>query len=265
MPRSLFAAAVVLIGVTLPFASAATDQGDVAKVDGHPISVSQLNLMVHARQINHPSAGQRHQMVQALVDRQLLADQAHKLGLDKKPHLEAELASARDTILAQAAFHHYLQQHPITGRVLHQHYREELHQLSRHQYKVRAIVLHTEQEAQHVRKSLKAGRQFAKIAAAHSRLSTKQAPGGELGWRFAKSFLPPVAAAIRKAKKDAPSEPIWTPQGWWIIETQGKRATRHKSYKKAKTGLRQQVERVRLQHYLKQLRKQAHIEIEKAQ
>ena len=261
-PVALVVAASVLAFAAWP-GSARAAQGAVATVNGSAISAGQLALAVQQHHLKKPSAKQRQQLVQGLVNRRLLADAAHKLGLDNDPTLKAELVATRESVLAQAAVAHYLKQHPITNKELHQRYRHDVNQLPAKQYKVRAIVVKTHQEAQSIKKELDSGGSFANLAKAHSKLPNSRVPGGELGWRFAKQFRPPVAAAIETTKQGQASAPVYTPQGWWIIETEGERPTKPGSFKQAKNGLRQEMQRLRLQQYIQDLRKQANVTVNK--
>lgn len=199
--------------------------------------------------------------MQALINRQLPADSALKHKLDQQPGTRALLKNARIAILAKEAVQKYVRAHPITGNELHTLYRKDIAQLPKTQYKVKALVLRSQSEAKIVRTKLTARGKFARLAVKHSLLSQKQAPGWKLGWRFAKSFLPPIAAAIERAKKDKPSAPVWTPKGWWVIVVQAKRTTPRKTFKKARAGLRMVLLRQRVRAYLKELRKGDQISI----
>ncbi len=251
----LFPAAVLLLSPPAFAASA----GTVATVDGHAISSAQLRQLERLRGKQSVDAGQRKVLVQALIDRQLLADAAVKLKLDRTPATQALIANARTSILARAALRKYVAAHPITDKEMRALYDKDIARLPKTQYRVRAVVTRTRKQAQAVVAQLAGGADFAHLAAKNSLLSHKQAPGGRLGWRFATNFLPPVTAAIETGAKGKPSAPVWTPKGWWVVVVDGKRDTPHKSFKKARAGLHGALMQQRVQAYLKTLRKTASI------
>ena len=240
----------------------ATSPADVvAYVDGTSIGADQLQILESAHRIEHPNAAQRRELVNGLVDRRLLAEQAEKVGLDKNEQTKALLLSARETILARVAVDRYLKQHPVTDKEMHARYDALIAKLPARQYHVRAIVVKSKEDARKIKDELDHGSDFSKLAKEHSLLPDKKAPGGELGWRFAKDFVPPVAAVIRKADKGKPSAPVWTPQGWWMIEVEGTRPTRHKPYAAAKNAVRNLIVNERVKQDVAALRKHAKIKL----
>lgn len=253
------AATAGLLFVARAWAASPTDT--VAVVDGTGISAEQLKVLEATRRIEHPSPKQRQELITGLVDRRLLAEQAEKAGLDKSEHAKALLSSARDTILARLAVQHYLVQHPVTDKELRSRYDTLIKHLPARQYKLRAIVARSQGEARQIEKQLRHGSGFAKLAKEHSLLSDKKAPGGELGWRFARDFVPPIATAIGKADKGKPSAPVWTPQGWWIVDVEAVRPTRHKPYEQASAAVRKLVVKERVEQEIAALRKQARVKV----
>lgn len=255
----MLAASLSLLFV--PTVRAASASGVVAYVDGTRIGAGQLQILENAHRIDHPNAAQRRQLVNGLVDRRLLADQAEKAGLDKDEQTRALLRSARETILARVAVDRYLKQHPVTDKEMHARYDALIAKLPARQYHVRAIVVKSKEDARKIKDELDHGSDFSKLSKEHSLLPDKKAPGGELGWRFAKDFVPPVAAAIRKADKGKPGAPVWTPQGWWVLEVEGTRPTRHKPYAAAKNAVRSLIVNERIKQDVAALRKHAKIKL----
>lgn len=255
---------VLAAGLSLLFTAsvrARTADDAVAYVDGTAISARQLKILENSRHLEHPNAAQRGALIEGLIDRQLLVQQAEKAGLDKSAEIKALLDSARETILARAAAQHYLEEHPISDKEIRTRYDELIAHLPAKQYELRAILVKTKADAGKIKDELDHGADFAELAKAKSLLPEKRAPGGELGWRFAKDFVPPVAAAIRKADRSKPSAPVWTPQGWWVVEVQGTRPTHHKPYAEAKDAVRGLLANERVKTDIAALRKQAKVKL----
>lgn len=74
---------------------------ELASVNGNALTIHQLKDELAARG-ETPDPASRAAAIQALVDRQLLQDEAVRLKLDRDPHVRAALDNARAQILAQA-------------------------------------------------------------------------------------------------------------------------------------------------------------------
>lgn len=250
---------VGISGMVLAPIAMAHSSHPVATVDGHAISAGQLAELEQSSGIRHVGKKQHQALVQALIDRQLLADAAIKLKLNRTQNVRAKLENTRASILSHAALQKYVTEHPITAKELHALYSKQVSQLPTMEYKVTAIVTKTQAQAKAVRVKLMHGAKFAELAHKDSLLGQQRAPGGSLGWHFATNFVPPVAAAIETDKKGKLSDPVWTPKGWWIVRVEGKRRTKYKTFKQARPELKSALLRQRLRTYLKELRQGASI------
>lgn len=257
--RAALVALLAGIGLVGPAFAGAVDV--MATVDGHSITEAQLQQLAQVKGLDHVTAKQRKVLAQALIDRQLMADAAVAHKLDQQSITRAQLENAKTTVLARAALQQYLSDHPITDKQLHDLYKKDILSLPNVQYRISAIVTKTQAEAKAVRTKLTSGAKFAVLANHASILDHKKVPGGKLGWRFATSFLPPVAAAIETTKNGKPSAPVWTPNGWWIVEIHGRRNTPHKTFKQARNGLHAVLMQQRVQAYIKELRKSAKVSL----
>ena len=102
-------AALVLSAAVLGLAGCSHSDGDkkpgqaLVRVNGEEVTVYQLNEEL--RQVNNADANpdkERKQMVEALVDRQLLVEEAQKQKLDRDPNVMETIERAKAQILAQA-------------------------------------------------------------------------------------------------------------------------------------------------------------------
>ena len=86
------------------------------------------------------------------------------------------------------------------------------------QTQARHILVETEDEAKKVVERLKAGEDFADLAAELSLDTSSAAEGGDLGFSPAGRYVAPVDEAISSLKIGEISEPIQSQFGWHVIE-----------------------------------------------
>ncbi|HWJ95832.1 MAG TPA: EpsD family peptidyl-prolyl cis-trans isomerase [Telluria sp.] len=106
LPRRVLCAALVLVAAALAGCGEKAKESKpgqaLARVDGNEITVLQLNEELQRANVpaNQTQAGK--QMLQALIDRQLLIDEAEKEKLDRDPKVMQAVERARALIIAQA-------------------------------------------------------------------------------------------------------------------------------------------------------------------
>lgn len=100
--RCAAAAAVILVLAACHHAAAQKSSQVVAKVNGHEITVSQLDQVLAARPADEVSPQVRQQAMDSLVDEELLVQEAVKHKLDRQPAVVQAMEKARRQILARA-------------------------------------------------------------------------------------------------------------------------------------------------------------------
>lgn len=179
----------------------------------------------------------RRDFARNLVELQVLADQATKLGLDKDPATQHQLQFQHDNILAQAMFLSLQQTATISDAEVQAYY--DAHKADYESLTARHILIRVKgapmpatpgkpelsdaeakAKADAIRKRLLAGEDFAKIAKEESDDTSSGEKGGDLG-EFKKGMMvPPFEAAAFALKPGDISEPILTPFGYHIIQVQ---------------------------------------------
>jgi len=96
------AAAVTLVLAACHHAATQKSTQVVAKVNGHEITVSQLDQVLAAHPSDEVSPQQRQQAMDSLVDEELLVEEAMKHKLDRQPAVVQAMEKARRQILARA-------------------------------------------------------------------------------------------------------------------------------------------------------------------
>jgi peptidyl-prolyl cis-trans isomerase C len=203
---------------------------------------------------------QYNMLIEELIGREILVQQALKAGLDKNPDVLANIDNLRRNALSAAYMQHWMQTNLPTDEVLKAEYERQSKMPAPTEYKTRHIVVATEAEANQLLEQLKNGADFAALARQHSLHPTKQ-QGGDLGWLTFPMMLPPYAQAVMSLDKAAVVEkPIQTPMGWHVIKLEDSRKMQKPSFEEAKPRLIKILQMSGWQQHVMQLRGQAKIE-----
>ncbi|GHT93946.1 putative parvulin-type peptidyl-prolyl cis-trans isomerase [Betaproteobacteria bacterium] len=153
-----------------------------------------------------------------LIRRALLLNEARKKQLDKLNLIKGQMESASQLVLIRAFLTDYLKNNPVTTTEIQQIYDAFVLQLGTRQYKVRHILLGTENEAQALIARLNAGENFADLARSLSLDTASKEKGGDLGWKVPSAFVAPISTALKQLEKGQYStSPIQTTSGFNVI------------------------------------------------
>lgn len=237
----------------------------VATVNGTAIHNSDIDDYIHNFHLNPEQAANRGAILNDIISRKLVHEDAIKKGLEKRPDVIAEMNLARDAVLLNAAIHEAVVADPVTEKEIKQEYQDQLPNLQPTEYKARHILVKTEAEAKAIIKQLEKGADFAKLAKEKSKdASAKE--GGELGWFIGKQMVPQFTAAVEKLKKGQFTRtPVQTPYGWHVIKLEGVRTAKAPTLAQIEPQLRRFLEQRHVAAYLKQLRDAAKIDIKSQQ
>jgi peptidyl-prolyl cis-trans isomerase C len=82
-----------------------------------------------------------------LIRRELLLQEAKKLGLDKKPDVAAQADLARQAVFIRAFVQDFVKKHPISDEQMKAAYDRMKSQMGNTEYKVRHILVEKEDDA----------------------------------------------------------------------------------------------------------------------
>jgi peptidyl-prolyl cis-trans isomerase C len=99
-----------------------------------------------------------------LIRRELLVQEAKKMGLDKKPDVAAQADLARQAIFIRAFVQDYVKKHPISDEQAKAAYDRMKSQMGSTEYKVRHILVEKEDDAKTIIVNLKKGAKFDELA-----------------------------------------------------------------------------------------------------
>lgn len=264
------AAAVLLAACTRPSgesppvaAAAKETRPAVATVNGRKLSAELFDTFVQAVTSGAhqpPTDEQKAQLLDQLVNMTLAAQAAEKEGLQKDPAVQARLDLLHTQILAEAASEKYVKAHPVSESELKAEYDAQVAAMPR-EYKARHILVETKETADSVIRELKAGGDFAKLAAAESKDTGSAQKGGDLGWFSPGTMVKPFADAVAGLEKgQLTQEPVQSEFGWHVIQLEDLRNPQVPEFEQVKPQIEMLAQRKKLQAYLEELRKTAKIQ-----
>lgn len=252
-------AAVMALGVLLVPAAGA--QG--VKVNGKEIPQSRIDAGVKSRiaQGQPDTPELRKSVTDALINQEIIAQEAIKKGLNKKPDVAAAIEINRQDILVNAYVQDYLQKNPVSDETLKKEYERIKSQLGGKEYKARHILVENEAEAKDIIAQVKKGANFEKLAAERSKDTGTKDRGGDLDWSVPGNFVKPFGEALGKLKKGQMTEtPVQSNFGWHVIRLEDERPFQAPAFDSVKQNLQRGVQQQMIQKALADLRSKAKVE-----
>jgi len=259
-----FSLPLALITAGLLISSGVRAADPVAVVNGEPISQDTYERYLKYRsqqQNGQPGEVNRKALIDELINRQLLLQEAKKNKLHQNPDIAFRIKQLEADALIQAQIQQQAKNNPISESDLKKEYDQRVAATDAREYKASHILLKTEDEARAVIKELDGGAVFADVAKAKSTGPTAK-NGGDLGWFNAQQMVPPFAQAVAQMKKGTYSKtPVQTQFGWHVIKLEDERKVTPPKFEEVKDQLRNVKGNQLIQQYVLQLRKNAKIEI----
>ncbi len=234
----------------------------VAEVNGQYISKKSFDELSQIfAQRSHGQTLPKEKLIEELIQRELLLQDAVNKKLDQTPEVIAQIESARKSILSQAALQNYLQANPVTDEEIQAEYDKSAKGDDSKEYKARHILVKTEQEAKDLIAKLAAGADFATLAKENS-TGPSGAQGGDLGWFSSNQMVAPFSEAVIALEDNKFStEPVQTQFGWHVILREGVRDRTAPPLEAVKAQLEPFLQRQKIRAMLDNLRNQAKVEI----
>ncbi|QSB02373.1 peptidylprolyl isomerase [Methylomonas sp. EFPC1] len=244
-----------------PAAPTVSKEDAVASVNGTYISKKTLETL--EKEIAERSQGQtfpKEQLLEELIQRELLIQQAVQKQLDKSPEVIERMATVRNSLLSQAALQDYLKANPVTDEEIKAEYDSKMANMGS-EYKARHILVKTEDEAKKLIAELEKGGDFTALAKKHS-IDPMGSEGGDLGWFTADRMVPPFSEAVVALENGKFSKtPVQTQFGWHVILREESRALTPPPFDSVKEQIRPMLQRQKAQAMIENLRKNAKVEV----
>lgn len=263
----ILAATVMVANVSAQTKSEAkVDYEFVATVNGVPITQGLLNLNLKAvtNQGQKDTPELRQAIKEDLINKELIAQEATRLGLAKEIDFPDQVAQLKQNLLLQAFLEEHFKKNPITDAKMREEYDRQRKLMGEGsnatQYRLSQIVVSTETDAIDLIRRIQKGELFGKLAQEYSIDAASKAQGGSLGWVLPGQVISAVSGALPSMGKGTVSaNPIQTPVGWVIIKVDDKRPFKVPSFDEAKPQLRQALVQQYIAESVKTLRANARI------
>lgn len=265
-------AMVVLIGTVASVSALATSKPFVT-ING--TAVSQETADLHIAQWKARGMSETPELKdnvrEELIRRELMFQEAKRVGLDKKPEIATEVEAAKRKIMAQveaakqvivvrAYMQDLINKSPITDAQLKSQYDTIKAKGGGKEYKVRHILVKNEAEAIAVITKLKKGAKFDELAA-ESIDNGSKFNGGDLGWSSPGKFVKPFGEALASMNKGKITEtPVKTDYGYHVIKLEDTRPLKVPSFAEMRPMLQQSAQTQIVEKMLNDLRIKARIE-----
>lgn len=234
-----------------------------AEVNGQYISKAALSDL--EKEISERSHGQtfpKEKLLEELIQRELLVQDALKKQLDKSPEYLQQLEKTKKALLTQADLQNFLKANPVTDAEIKAEYDSKVAAETGTEYKARHILVKTEKEAKKLIADLDKGADFAALANKHSLDAKESQNGGDLGWFVASQMVPPFSEAVSKLENGKYTKtPVQTQFGWHVILREDSRAQVPPPLESVKDQLMPYLQRQKVQKMIEDLRKQAKVEV----
>jgi len=243
-------------------AKAATSTNAYATVNGKAIPANRADVLMANQlaqgQANTPEL--KAAVREELVRREVLAQEAAKLGLDKKSDVQGQVDLARQGVLVAAYLSEYARSLKISDADVQKEYEGIKATLGDKEYKARHILVEKEGEAKDIIDKLKKGEKFEDLAKASKDPGSKD-KGGDLGWANKAGYVPAFSAAMVKLDKGRYTEtPVQTNFGWHVIQLDDVRELKMPPFDDLKAQIIQRMRQVAVEKQILALRAKAKIE-----
>jgi peptidyl-prolyl cis-trans isomerase C len=229
----------------------------IAIVNGKEITSDQVNNI----DLDALPPQKKKQLIESLINRQLLMEQAVKEGFDKQEHIVAAVKALAELHIVTQYTAKLAASFNVRDEELKSIY-DVKYSSSSTEYKIRHILLATEKEGQALIAMLAKDDDFAQLAQKNSQDMVSAKKGGDLGWLTSKNIVPSLYGEIsRLAKGEVSGSPVQSPFGWHVLKLEDIRKVMPPKFEAVKRDLRKQVVEKKLRHYLGNLRAKATIEI----
>lgn len=252
-------AAAALLGALVVPAQAQ----NLAIVNGKPIPLSRVDALAQqvARSGRQITPEMMEELKKAVIDRELLVQEAQKQGLDGTPEFKAQMEFTRDSLLIRDLVTSYQKNNPITDAEVKAEYDKFVANNAGKEYHAHHILVEKEDEAKAIIAQLKKGAKFEAIAKKQSKDPGSGANGGDLDWAAPGNYVKEFSEAMVKLAKGKYTEtPVKTQFGYHIIRLDDVREAQLPKIEEIKPQIAQQLGQQKLMKFQEDLRSKAKIE-----
>jgi peptidyl-prolyl cis-trans isomerase C len=181
----------------------------------------------------------RKEMLDTMVIRELILQQAAKDGLDKGAEIEDKLQDLKKRLIVESFLKKKVEvESKVSDEDMKKFYEQNKDKFkSGEQIKASHILVKTEKEAKDILAQLKSGGKFEELAKKSS-VDSSAAKGGDLGWFGKGSMVPAFEKAALALKEGQISEVVKSDFGFHIIKLTGKRPAGIRPFEEVKEQIK---------------------------
>jgi peptidyl-prolyl cis-trans isomerase C len=181
----------------------------------------------------------RKEMLDTMIIRELILQQASKDGLDKGPEIEEKLQDLKKRLIVESFLKKKVEaESKVSDEDLKKFYEQNKDKFkSGEQIRASHILVKTEKEAKDILAQLKSGGNFEELAKKSS-FDSSAAKGGDLGWFGKGSMVPVFEKAALVLKEGQISGVVKSDFGFHIIKLTGKRAAGIRPFEEVKEQIK---------------------------
>ena len=260
MKKQLFlatAAALMVFGAQTAIAQ------NIAIVNGKAVPKARLDALAQqvAKSGRPVTPEVQQQMRDAVITREIFAQEAEKLGLMGSDDYKNQIEIARQTVLITVLIDDFKKKNAVTDAELKTEYDKFAAANGGKEYKARHILVEKEADAKAIIASIKKGGKFEDIAKKQSKDPGSGANGGDLDWANPSSYVAEFTEAMLKLTKGQMTDnPVKTQFGFHVIRVDDIRTAQLPAFEELKPQISQQLDQQRLGAYQQALREKAKVE-----
>ena len=248
---------VLLAAVALPVLAQ-----NLAVVNGKAVPSSRVDVMVKqmVAQGQQDSPQLRAMIKEELINREILIQEADKMGLGNTAEVKNQLEIARQSIVIRSLVANYLKKNPVNDADIKAEYDKFKAQAGDKEYHARHILVEKEDEAKAIIAKLKSGSKFEDLAK-QSKDPGSAARGGDLDWAAPASYVKPFSDAMVALQKGQITEtPVQSQFGFHVIKLEDVRAAKIPALEEVKPQISESLQQKKLQAFQQELRKKAKVQ-----
>ncbi len=265
MNKLTLSGASFLLATLFTHSAFALDANSVAAVNGKKISQKQYKTLLRQIQAKSQQGKQapvnRQIILDELINREVLFQEAKKKKLDKNKQVRAILKQQKRNLLIQKLLADSPAAKPVSEKELKAFYDKQVAATNSKEYKLRHILLKNEATAKKLIKKLNDGANFEELAKNESKDPSGK-EGGDLGWLAGAQMPPNLMKAVKKLKKGTITQkPVKLGPDYHILKLEDSRKREPPKFEDTKQQISAIIQRQRIQKYITKLRSKAKIEI----
>lgn len=253
---------IAFTGLLLTSSTLMAEDKVLATVNGHDVTESQLEIAATQSKVNYKEITpvQKKLLTEALVNRQLVLDEAIKAKFDKTPDIASRVKALTDSYIAANYLATIAKEFKIDEKTMKEYYDKNVVADTPKEFKARHILVKTEDEAKTLIVELDGGADFTKLAKEKSTDTGSGSRGGDLGWFTEQDMVAPFSIMVASMKKGELSKtPVNSQFGWHVIILDDIRTTTPPEFKDVKGNIEKVLIKEKLNEYLDKLNASAKI------